>query len=105
MSEGFDRDRLAHVAAMCDRYVAEQKLPGAQVQVAHEGKVALRYTVGHADLEDGAELRDDAIYRIYSMTKPVTSLGLMQLYEQGLVLLEDPVAAYIPEFENVRGRG
>lgn len=102
MAEGFDRERLGRVSALCDRYVNEGKIPGAQVQVAHEGKVALRYTAGKADLASGAALRDDAVFRIFSMTKPITSLALMQLYEQGLVLLEDPVAAYIPEFGGAR---
>ncbi len=100
MATGFDASRLNAVAAMADRYVESGKLSGAQVQVAYEGEVALRHTVGVADLDDGRPLADDAIYRIYSMTKPITSIALMQLYERGLVLLEDPVAKYIPEFAN-----
>ena len=95
---GFDSQRLASVSALVDRYVAEGKLAGAQVQVAHRGEVALRHTVGRADVASDRPLGDDAIYRIYSMTKPITSIALMQLYEQGRVLLADPVSAYIPEF-------
>lgn len=95
---GFDAGRLQRVAELADRYVDAGQLAGAQVQVAHRGEVALRHTVGQADVESGRPLGDDAIYRIYSMTKPITSIALMQLYEQGLVLLEDPVAKYIPEF-------
>ena len=98
----FDNDRLGRVADLADRYVSAGKLGGAQVQVAHEGKVALRHTVGLADIDEGSPLADDAIFRIYSMTKPVTSVALMQLYEQGLVLLEDPVARFIPEFADAR---
>ncbi|MEM9200405.1 MAG: serine hydrolase domain-containing protein [Actinomycetota bacterium] len=98
MSDGFDQDRLRRVAALADRYVADGKFAGAQVQVAHRGEVALRHTVGRADVATDRPLADDALYRIYSMTKPITSVALMQLYEQGDVLLEDPVAAYIPEF-------
>ncbi len=101
-SSGFDQARLGRVADFADRYVAEGKVAGVQVQVAHEGKVALRHTVGLADIDAGLPLRDDAIFRLYSMTKPVTSIALMQLYEQGLVLLEDPVSRYIPEFADVR---
>ncbi|MEM8707679.1 MAG: serine hydrolase domain-containing protein, partial [Actinomycetota bacterium] len=97
-NEGFDTERLGRLAALADRYVHDGKLAGAQVQVAHRGEVALRHTVGLADTLTDRPLRDDAIYRIYSMTKPITSIALMQLYERGLVLLEDPVAAYIPEF-------
>ena len=99
---GFDSQRLARVAALVDRYVAEGKLAGAQVQVAHRGEVALRHTVGRADVASDRPLGDDAIYRIYSMTKPITSIALMQLYEQGRVLLEDPVSAYIPEFAEMQ---
>jgi CubicO group peptidase (beta-lactamase class C family) len=99
---GFDSQRLARVSALVDRYVAEGKLAGAQVQVAHRGEVALRHTVGRADVASDRPLGDDAIYRIYSMTKPITSIALMQLYEQGRVLLEDPVSAYIPEFAEMQ---
>ena len=99
---GFDSQRLASVTALVDRYVAEGKLAGAQVQVAHRGEVALRHTVGRADVASDRPLADDAIYRIYSMTKPITSIALMQLYEQGRVLLEDPVSAYIPEFAEMQ---
>ena len=99
---GFDSQRLASVSALVDRYVAEGKLAGAQVQVAHRGEVALRHTVGRADVASDRPLGDDAIYRIYSMTKPITSIALMQLYEQGRVLLEDPVSAYIPEFAKMQ---
>ena len=95
---GFDAGRLGRVASLADRYVADGKLAGAQVQVAHRGEVALRHTVGSADLATERPLGEDAIYRIYSMTKPITSVALMQLYEQGSVLLEDPVADYLPEF-------
>lgn len=97
---GFDAGRLERVAALADRYVADGKLAGAQVQVGHRGAVALRHTVGLADVASERPLGDDAIYRIYSMTKPITSIALMQLYEQGLVLLEDPVAAFLPEFSD-----
>ncbi|MEO0493033.1 MAG: serine hydrolase domain-containing protein [Actinomycetota bacterium] len=99
---GFDSQRLAQVAALADRYVADGKLAGAQVQVAHRSEVALRHTVGRADVASDRPLGDDAIYRIYSMTKPITSIALMQLYEQGRVLLEDPVSDYIPAFADMQ---
>lgn len=100
MGKGFDDQRLERIGAFCDRYVEQGRLACAQVQVAHEGKVAYRHTVGMADVDAERPLGDDAVYRIYSMTKPVTSVALMQLYEQGLVLLENPVARFIPEFAN-----
>ncbi len=100
MSLGFDEGRLQRVVQLCDRYVDDGKFPCAQVQIAHQGNVALRYTAGAADIENGTELREDAIFRIYSMTKPITSIGLMQLYEKGDFILEDPVEKYIPSFSN-----
>ena len=86
------------MSSLVDRYVAEGKLAGAQVQVAHRGEVALRHTAGCPDVASDRPLGDDAICRIYSMTKPLTSIALMQLYEQGRALLEDPVSESIPEF-------
>ncbi len=97
---GFDTGRLARVTELAERYVADGKLAGAQVQVAQKGVVALRHTVGLADVATERPLADDAIYRIYSMTKPITSVALMQLYERGLMLLEDPVERHLPEFAN-----
>ena len=100
MSSGFDLDRLNRVVDLCNRYVEEGKIPCAQVQVAHDGNVVLRHTTGMADIESNISLMDDAIFRIYSMTKPITSIALMQLYEQGKFLLEDPVEKFLPSFKN-----
>ena len=100
MSSGFDLDRLNKVVDLCNRYVKEGKIPCALVQVAHDGNVVLRHTTGMADIESNTSLMDDAIFRIYSMTKPITSIALMQLYEQGKFLLEDPVEKFLPSFKN-----
>ena len=94
----FDKSRLDRVSALLDRYVSEGRFAGAQVQVAQAGEVMLRHTAGMADMDTQRAMPDHAIYRIYSMTKPITSVALMQLYEQGLVLLEDPVSEFIPSF-------
>ncbi len=102
MATGFDEDRLGNASALLDRYVSDGKIAGAQVQVAQRGEVALRHTVGHADVETGRSLGEDAIYRIYSMTKPITSVALMQLYEQALFALDDPVEHYLPEFADMQ---
>ena len=100
MNSGFDLERLNRVVDLCERYVDEGKLPCAQVQVALEGDVVLRHTTGMADIESNKPLGDDSIFRIYSMTKPITSIALMQLYEQGEFLLEDPVEKFLPSFKN-----
>ena len=94
---GFSSARLERIGELCHRYVDSGRLPCTQVAVARSGHTIYQDTYGMADIEGGEALRDDAIFRIYSMTKPVTSIALMQLYEQGLILLENPVGRFIPE--------
>lgn len=100
MNSGFNPKRLNRVVDLCERYVNEGKLPCAQVQIVQEGDVVLRHTTGMADIESSKPLGDDSIFRIYSMTKPITSIALMQLYEQGKFLLEDPVEKFLPSFKD-----
>ncbi len=97
-AHGFDSDRLARIAALLDkRYVATGRFKGLDVLVARDGQAIYRTTLG-AMREDGTPVRDDAIYRIASMTKPLTSIALMMLVEEGAIALEDPVTRVIPEF-------
>jgi len=100
VNSGFNPKRLNRVVDLCERYVNEGKLPCAQVQIVQEGDVVLRHTTGMADIESSKPLGDDSIFRIYSMTKPITSIALMQLYEQGKFLLEDPVEKFLPSFKD-----
>ncbi|WP_293454517.1 serine hydrolase domain-containing protein [Phenylobacterium sp.] len=93
---------FARVAALCDRLVAQKRLPGAAVQVSLGGEVALQHVAGWADVESGRPLAEDSLYRLFSMTKPVVAVALMMLYEDGRLLLTDPVADYVPEFANLR---
>ena len=98
-SLGFSSERLARIAPFLDeRYIKPGKLPCAQVQVWRRGKLAYDMTLGLADRERGTPLKDDALFRIYSMTKPVTSVAFMMLVEEGRVALDEPVAKYIPEW-------
>jgi CubicO group peptidase (beta-lactamase class C family) len=99
---GFSSERLERVAGLCHRYVDEGRLPGTSVLVARRGEVVFRDTYGLADIEGGRKIADDTIFRIYSMTKPIASIALMQLVEQGVVLLTNPVHRYIPAFEDAR---
>ena len=99
---GFDADRLERVGDLCHWYVDEGKLPGTSVLVARGGEVVYRDVYGMADVERGRKLADDTIFRIFSMTKPITSIALMQLVEQGKVLLTNPVSRYIPAFKDTR---
>ncbi len=102
MSAGFDRARLDRVAAfLTDRYIAPGKLVGAQIAVHRHGETALLATLGMADRERGVALADDTIFRIYSMTKPLTSLAFMMLVEEGKVALDDPVHRWIPAWKGL----
>jgi CubicO group peptidase (beta-lactamase class C family) len=101
-SIGLSSERLARIPAFLDeRYIRTGKLPCAQVQVWRRGQLALDETLGLADRERNRPLEKDAIFRIYSMTKPITSVAFMMLVEQGLVALDDPVAKFIPEWANL----
>ena len=97
-SQGLDAARLARIGAFIDEaYVDKGKIAMSQILVARNGEAVYRHQSGVARA-DGSALRDDAIFRIASMTKPVTSIAFMSLLEEGRVALEDPVAKVIPEF-------
>jgi len=83
---------------LANGYVAPGKIPGCRYTVVRHGITAASGTLGHRDLERDLAMIDDTIFRIYSMTKPVTSLALMLLFEEGKFQLNDPVAKYIPSW-------
>lgn len=95
---GFDSRRLPRIADLTHRYVDEGKMPCALVAVIRHGEEVYRDAYGMADMERGVPVSDDTVFRLFSMTKPITSIGLLQLVERGIVKLEDPVSDYIPEF-------
>jgi CubicO group peptidase (beta-lactamase class C family) len=95
---GFDADRLARLRHWMQRHVDAGRIPGAQALVARRGRVVLHEWAGRMDVDAGRPWTRDTIARIYSMTKPVTSVALLMLYEDGLVHLDDPVDAFLPEF-------
>jgi CubicO group peptidase (beta-lactamase class C family) len=98
-SLGFSKARLARIDRFLDeRYIAPGRLPCAQLVVARHGEIAHESLLGRQDPERDVPLAQDTVHRIYSMTKPVTSVAAMSLVEEGLLALEDPVAKYIPEF-------
>lgn len=96
----FDSARLDRIGAIGRRYVDEGKLPNAVVQVSDAAGVVYSDAYGWADVESQAPIGLDSIFRIYSMTKPITSIVLMQLYEEGRFLLEDPVERFLPDMAN-----
>jgi CubicO group peptidase (beta-lactamase class C family) len=83
------------------RYIDAGRFPGTQLLVYRRGKVVHSAVQGFADLERKALVKDDTIFRIYSMTKPVTSVAFMMLVEEGRVTLDEPVHKYIPEWKNL----
>ena len=102
---GLDPERLDRIGAHLDAYVDAGKLPGYDVAVMRRGRLAYRRIHGKASVETGAPLAEDTVYRIYSMTKPITSVALMQLYEQARFQLDEPVTRFFPEWARVIGYG
>ncbi|MEO9522698.1 serine hydrolase domain-containing protein [Marinobacter alexandrii] len=99
---GLSLDRLERIAShLDDNYIKTGKLPGAVTLVARHGQVVWTHAQGLMDVERNKPAQNDTIFRIYSMTKPVTSIAMMQLYEQGRFLLDDPVHKYIPAWRNL----
>jgi CubicO group peptidase (beta-lactamase class C family) len=96
-----DPDRLANVTAMTHRYVDDGRFPNVVTAVIHRGEEVYRDVYGWADVAEQRPVREDSIFRIFSMTKPIASLALMQCYERGEVLLEDPVGRYLPELADL----
>ncbi|MGH9769355.1 MAG: serine hydrolase domain-containing protein, partial [Blastocatellia bacterium] len=99
---GLASGRLAHIRSVMSRHVAEKRIPGATGLIARRGKIAYQEAFGMADVEAGKPMRLDTIHRIYSMTKPITSVAVMMLYEEGKFQLNDPVAKYLPEFAKMQ---
>jgi CubicO group peptidase (beta-lactamase class C family) len=99
---GMSGARLANIRSVMNRHVAEKQIPGAIGLIARRGKIAYQETFGMADVEAGKPMRLDTIHRIYSMSKPVTSVAVMMLYEEGKFQLGDPVAKYLPEFAKMQ---
>ncbi len=101
-SLGMSSSRLARIDRFLnERYVASGKLPFAHLQIAREGRLVHQSILGKASLESGALAAEDTIVRIYSMTKPVTSVAFMMLVEEGRVALDDPVHRFIPAWRDL----
>jgi len=99
---GLDAGRLERITQHLEqRYIEPGKIAGAQVTVTRHGTVGYFRSFGSMDLERGKPMADDAIFRIYSMTKPIVGVALMTLYEQGHFQLNDPVSRWIPAWRNL----
>ncbi|MDG1117833.1 MAG: serine hydrolase [Flavimaricola sp.] len=102
MNNGFDPARLDRIRSWMQDHVSAGRLAGLAVQIARRGEVVFSGQVGNRDAEAGTPVTPDTIWRIYSMTKPVTSLAALMLYEEGAFQLDQPVSDFLPEFANAR---
>jgi len=101
-SLGLDAARLKRIDAyFAEKYIGPGKLPCALTMVARGGEVAHLGVQGFADVERGEKIAEDTVFRIYSMTKPITSAAFMMLVEEGKVALDDPVHRFIPEWRDL----
>lgn len=99
---GLSSERLGRIAAAIQRAVDEGRIAGGVSLVARHGKIAYLQAVGMADREAHKPMRTDSIFRICSMSKPLTSVAVMILYEEGRFMLSDPVSDYLPEFKHMK---
>jgi CubicO group peptidase (beta-lactamase class C family) len=99
-SVGMSAERLARIDNLIKEYVDKKWIAGATVLVARNGKIVYYKGLGYDDIDKKTPLKKDAICRIASQTKAITSVAVMMLYEEGKLLLSDPVSKYIPEFKN-----
>jgi len=97
---GLSSERLDRISSAVQHGIDDKRIAGAVTLVARRGHVAWFKAQGMADREAGKPMRTDTMFRICSMTKPITSLAVMMLYEEGHFLLEDPISKYLPEFKN-----
>jgi len=101
-AEGFDADRLKLLDDYMASVVAEGRVAGMTTLLARHGKIVEFKTYGKASLATGAPMTKDAIFRVYSMSKPLTGVGMMILFEEGKWRLDDPITRYVPEFKNLK---
>ena len=99
---GLDGDRLARIDRHFERYVDDGRLPGWLIAVTRHGRLAHLSTYGRRDIENDLPVELDTVFRIFSMTKPITSVAAMMLYEEGAFELTDPISRFIPSFRDVK---
>lgn len=101
-AEGFSAERLARIDGYMEKAVKDGVMVGGQGLIARNGNIVYNETWGDRDREKNLPMEEDTIHRIYSMTKPITGVALMILYEEGKFLLNEPVAKYLPELANLQ---
>jgi CubicO group peptidase (beta-lactamase class C family) len=101
-ARGFDPDKLAMVGPALQGFVDRGELAGVVTLTSHRGEIVQAETLGWSDIETKTAMRSDSLFRIASMTKPITSVAALMLIEQGKIALSDPISRWIPEFANPR---
>lgn len=101
-SDAFSADKIAELEARMQKFVADGDTKGIATLLVKDGQIVSHTQAGVRRIMDGAAITEDTIYRIYSMTKPITGVALMTLYEQGMFSLDDPVVKFVPEFKNLQ---
>jgi len=99
---GFSSKRLTRIDTILKEYVDKGRMNGAVAMIVHDGKIVYYKNFGYNDLDTKTPLQKDAIFRIASQTKAITSVAVMMLYEEGKFMLDDPISNFIPEFKNPR---
>ena len=99
---GVSSERLNRISEISKNYVSQGKVPGIITMIARKGKLIYFEAFGNRGVDDKRKIKKNDLFRIYSMTKPVTALAAMQLYEKGKFQLNDPITKYIPEFKNLQ---
>ena len=99
---GFSAERLERIRPMLQGYVDDGRIAGFLTVVARRGKIVHFETIGMQDIENKKPIERDTIFRIYSMSKPITSVAVMMLYEEGHFQLDTPASKFIPEFKDMK---
>jgi len=99
---GLSSERLARLEQVLKAYADDDKLAGSVALIARHGKIAWEYASGKQDVDTGVPMANDSLFRVWSMTKPITSVALLTLYEEGKFQLSDPAETYIPAFKDLK---
>ena len=99
---GLSSERLARIGATLKADIEAGRIPGAVIAIARHGKLVALDAYGWRDKAAGVAMTTDTIFNVASMTKPMTTVGALMLYEQGRILIDDPLSKYFPKFANMR---
>ncbi|MDE0821652.1 MAG: serine hydrolase, partial [Opitutales bacterium] len=102
---GMSGDKLKQAAKVVQGYIDDKKIAGAITVVARKGKIVQFQTYGHMDIERKKTMQEDAIFRIFSMSKAIVTAGALILHEEGKFNPSDPVSQYLPKFKNLKVLG